>query len=102
MEQVKARRAQGEVRAPENEREGAPALRFDSKAHGHSTLSSPQQGTDGANQQAPKPRPLTTPAPGATQHEGHRPVPDLPMNRPPPTGRDSGSAPDARGANAVR
>ncbi|WP_088278553.1 SdrD B-like domain-containing protein, partial [Ideonella sp. A 288] len=57
LEQVKARRAQGEVSAPETEKRGQPALRFDSKAHGLDTLRSPQQGTDGANQQVPKTRP---------------------------------------------
>ena len=50
LEQVKARRAQGEVRAPETEKKSGPALRFDSKPK------SPQQGTDGANQSVPKPR----------------------------------------------
>lgn len=102
LEQVKARRAQGEVRAPENERKSAPALRFDSKAHGRSTLSSPQRGTDGANQQVPKPRPLTQPPAGATQDESHVPVPELPMNRPPPSGRDSATAPDAGGSHGAR
>lgn len=55
LEQTKARRAQGEVRAPEAEKKG-PALRFDSKAHGLSSTSSPQQGTDSANQTVPKAR----------------------------------------------
>ncbi len=60
LDQVKARRAQGEVRAPETEK--GPALRFDSKAHGLNPQSTPQQGTDGANQLVPRPR---TPASGA-------------------------------------
>ncbi len=60
LEQVKARRAQGEVRAPENERK-RPALRFESKPP-----SSPQQGTDGANQTVPKARPTTNNTPGAS------------------------------------
>jgi hypothetical protein len=94
LEQVKARRAQGEVRAPETERRGRPALRFDSKAHGLDTLRSPQQGTDGANQQAPKPRPPAAPA-GPVRDETNLPTPALPMNRPPPRGRDSGTAPSA-------
>jgi uncharacterized repeat protein (TIGR01451 family) len=64
LEQVKARRAQGEVRAPETEKQGGPALRFDSKAHGLTTTSSPQQGTDSANQLAPKAR-QAVPAAGA-------------------------------------
>jgi len=50
IEQVKARRTQGEVRAPETET-GQPALRFESKP-----LRSPQQGTDSANQ-----RPIVDP-----------------------------------------
>ena len=65
LEQVKARRAQGEVRAPETERRDSPALRFDSKAHGLDTLRSPAQGTDGANQQAPEPRTPAAPSGGA-------------------------------------
>lgn len=56
LDQVKARRAQGEVRAPEREREKGPALRFDSKAHGLTPATTPQQGTESANQQQPKPR----------------------------------------------
>jgi len=102
LEQVKGRRAQGEVRAPENERKSAPALRFDSKAHGLNTLTSPQQGTDGANQQVPRPRPVVPPAPGATQDESNVPTSELPMNRPPPAGRDSAAAPDAGGSNGSR
>ncbi len=105
LEQVKARRAQGEVRAPETEKKGGPALRFDSKAHGKSTLSSPQQGTDGANQQAPKPRATPTPVKppaGAAKDDTNIPATELPMNRPPPTGRDSGTAADAGGANGPR
>jgi hypothetical protein len=95
LEQVKARRAQGEVRAPENEREGRPALRFDSKAHGLDTQRSPQQGTEGANQQTPKPRgPRREPA-GPAQDESNKPTPTLPMNRPPPAGRDASQAPDS-------
>jgi hypothetical protein len=101
LEQVKARRAQGEVRAPEPEKAGRPALRFDSKAHGLGTFSSPQQGTDGANQQAPKPRPPAPPISGSggprdpAKDETNVPTPALPMNRPPPKGRDSGTAADA-------
>ncbi len=113
LEQVKARRAQGEVRAPEPEKKGGSPLRFDSKAHGKSTLTSPQQGTDGANQRAPKPRaPASAPAGTAgtagtggtggtggpkdlAQDETNLPTPALPMNRPAPKGRDSGTAADA-------
>jgi uncharacterized repeat protein (TIGR01451 family) len=97
LDQVKARRAQGEVRAPETERAGQPALRFDSKAHGLDAINSPAQGTDGANQQAPKPRATDAPpARGAADGtEQHLPTPALPMNRPPPTGRSTSQAPDA-------
>ena len=97
LEQVKARRAQGEVRAPETEKKGGPVLRFDSKAHGKTTTSSPQQGTDGANQLAPKTR-KAVPAPaGPAKDETNIPSTELPMNRPPPKGRDSGTAPGAEG-----
>jgi hypothetical protein len=72
LEQVKARRAQGEVRAPEPEKKGGPALRFDSKAHGKTPLSAPQQGTDGANQRLPKPRAPVPPPPGAATDETNR------------------------------
>jgi large repetitive protein len=99
LEQVKARRAQGEVRAPETERRDRPALRFDSKAHGLDTLRSPAQGTDGANQQAPKPRAPAAPS-GPARDETNTPTPALPMNRPPPQGRHSGQAPDALPAAA--
>jgi hypothetical protein len=93
LEQVKARRAQGEVRTPEAEKKGGPALRFDSKAHGLDTLTSPQQGTDGANQLAPKVRDAKPGTPGATRDEIHVPTQELPLNQPPPKGRDSSQAP---------
>ena len=51
LEQVKARRTQGEVRSVETERPGGPALRFESKPPGY-----PQQGTDSANQPLVQPR----------------------------------------------
>ena len=100
LDQVKARRAQGEVRAPETERAGKPALRFDSKAHGLDALGTPQQGTDSANQLAPKAReaggaPAQGPAPADEQA---LPTPALPMNRPPPPGRGTGTAPGAPAA----
>ena len=100
LDQVKARRAQGEVRAPETERAGQPALRFDSKAHGLDALSSPQQGSDSANQRLPKPRETgAAPAIGpASTDEQALPAPALPMNRAPPPGRDTGSAPGAPAA----
>ena len=97
LDQVKARRAQGEVRAPETERAGRPALRFDSKSAGRDVLSTPQQGTDGANQQAPKPRDTGGAAPTGPAHsdEQNGPTPALPMNRPPPPGRATDSDPAA-------
>ena len=105
LEQVKARRAQGEVRAPETEKKGGPALRFDSKAHQLNTLSSPQQGTDGANQLAPKAREGTGPARQSSLQQ-NTPTISMPMNRPPPTGRSSADAPDsaasAGGSDASR
>ncbi|MFO1326127.1 MAG: SdrD B-like domain-containing protein [Rubrivivax sp.] len=57
LDQVKARRAAGEVSAPETERPGRPALRFDSKAHGRDAASTPPQGTDSASQPVPRTRP---------------------------------------------
>lgn len=68
LSQVKARRLQGEVRAPETEQ--GPALRFDSKAHGLSDLTSPREGTDSATQAAPRPRAgEAPPAPPSTTHD---------------------------------
>jgi uncharacterized repeat protein (TIGR01451 family) len=93
LEQVKARRAQGEVRSVETEKKGGPALRFDSKAHGLDTLRSPQQGTDGANQLAPKARDPQAAPSAPAQDETHVPTSQLPMNQPPPKGRQSGDAP---------
>ncbi|MBN9412008.1 MAG: DUF11 domain-containing protein [Burkholderiales bacterium] len=51
MEQVKARRAQGEVRSVQTERKGGPALRFESRP-----LTAPRQATDSANQPIVQPR----------------------------------------------
>lgn len=95
LDQVKARRAQGEVSAPQAEKTGRPALRFDSKAHGRSTLTSPAQGTDSANQQVPKTRPASS-GQGTSSDERHRPLNELPMNRPPPDGRRPSDAPDGK------
>ncbi len=64
IEQVKARRTQGEVRAPETET-GQPALRFESKP-----LRSPQQGTDSANQ-----RPIVDPRPVQPAADGQEAQP---------------------------
>ena len=57
LDQVKARRAQGEVGVPQVEKKNSPALRFDSKAHGLTPLTAPVQGTDSADQKVPKTRP---------------------------------------------
>ncbi len=51
LEQVKARRTQGEVRSIETENPAGPALRFQSKSPAY-----PQQGTDSANQPLVQPR----------------------------------------------
>ncbi len=51
IEQVKARRAQGEVRSVQTERKTGPALRFTSKPRG-----APPQATDSANQPVVQPR----------------------------------------------
>ena len=56
LDQVKARRAQGEVRAPQSERRDGPALRFDSKAHRLDSRGAPQQATDAAANAVPRPR----------------------------------------------
>jgi large repetitive protein len=80
LEQVKARRSQGEVRSVETEKKKAPALKFESKPR-----SAPAQGTDSANQPIVKPR---TPAPGSgpipskSESEKNVPVPELPLNAP--------------------
>lgn len=63
LEQVKARRTQGEIRAPETEA-GQKALRFESKSR-----RAPQQGTDSANQ-----RPIVDPRPTGTEQEGDKEV----------------------------
>ncbi|HEY4066273.1 MAG TPA: SdrD B-like domain-containing protein [Burkholderiaceae bacterium] len=51
LEQVKARRTQGEVNAPATEKKGGQALKFVGKP-----VTAPQQATDGADQRAVKPR----------------------------------------------
>nr|WP_272494159.1 SdrD B-like domain-containing protein [Stenotrophomonas mori] len=64
LEQVKARRTQGEVRAPENE-SGQSPLRFESKP-----VRAPQQATDSANQRPivePRPNPPSASAPQEVQ-----------------------------------
>ena len=71
MEQVKARRNQGGVRAPETEKKGAPALKFEGKAANY-----PQQGTDSANQILVKPRGGSGDAPTA-ESVNNQPVNEL-------------------------
>lgn len=51
LEQVKARRAQGEIRSVETEKQKGPALRFESKP-----VRMPKQATDSANQPIVQPR----------------------------------------------
>ncbi|MFZ6748491.1 SdrD B-like domain-containing protein [Undibacterium sp. Ren11W] len=51
LEQVKARRTQGEISAPHTEKKGGDALIFEGKAANH-----PQEGSDSANQRIVKPR----------------------------------------------
>jgi uncharacterized repeat protein (TIGR01451 family) len=97
LEQVKARRAQGEVRAPEPEKKGGPVLRFDSKSRRSPAVPAPQQGTDSAAQPAPRPRLAVPPPAGAAEDEAHVPTFQLPMNLPPPAGGDSGAAPAVKG-----
>lgn len=82
LEQVRARRTQGEVSAPHTEKKGAPPLTFRGKAPG-----APRQATDGADQQpATRPRPAGAEAVKETRDENKLPLWQLPMNQPPPTG----------------
>ncbi len=80
LEQVKARRSQGEIRSVETEKKKAPALKFESKPRG-----APQEATDSANQPIVKPR---TPSPGGgieipkSESERNIPVWQLPLNAP--------------------
>ncbi|MEG1832028.1 MAG: SdrD B-like domain-containing protein [Burkholderiaceae bacterium] len=64
LEQVKARRAQGEVGAPQSEPMGGAWLRFGSKP-----ASAPQQATDSADQAVPRPRPGTPPPPPSSERK---------------------------------
>ncbi|MFZ6648795.1 SdrD B-like domain-containing protein [Undibacterium sp. TJN25] len=81
LEQVKARRGQGEVSVPQTEKKQTPGLRFESKGR-----MAPQEATDSANQQAVKPRyavppdgpPLPEPI-RRSEHEQDVPTPLLPM-----------------------
>ena len=81
LEQVKARRAQGEVSAPQSEPKGSAPLRFSSKP-----LTAPQQATDSANQTVPKVRPLAPPPPTG---DSERSTPMQQISKPAePGGRD--------------
>ena len=71
LEQVKARRTQGEVRSTETEKTGQPALKFEGKSPRY-----PQQGTDGANQPLVVPRPKN--GGGESVPEQNTPVPKIP------------------------
>jgi hypothetical protein len=76
LEQVKARRSQGEVRAVETEKKKGPALKFEGKAAAY-----PQQGTDSANQPNVKTRenaPRPTAPVSLSEPEQNVPVPQLP------------------------
>ena len=72
LEQVKARRTGGEVRAPETEKKGGPAIKFEGKSPAY-----PQQGTDSANQRLVKPRGGAGTAP-VSATENDEPVQPLP------------------------
>jgi uncharacterized repeat protein (TIGR01451 family)/fimbrial isopeptide formation D2 family protein len=71
LEQVKARRTQGEVRSVQTEKKGQPAKKFEGKSAAY-----PQQGTDSANQPLVKPRLPNTGGPSTS--EENTPVPALP------------------------
>jgi uncharacterized repeat protein (TIGR01451 family) len=81
LEQVKARRTQGEVRSTDTEKTGQPALKFQSKSPSY-----PQRGTDSANQPLVVPRTNS----GSTNFvpEKNKPVPQIP-----------GSSSNTQGAN---
>ncbi len=71
LEQVKARRTQGEVRSTDTEKKGQPALKWEGKSAQY-----PQQGTDGANQRLVAPR--TTNGGMESAPEQNTPVPQMP------------------------
>jgi uncharacterized repeat protein (TIGR01451 family) len=72
LEQVKARRAQGEVRSIDSERKTGAPLKFEGKSANY-----PDQGTDSANQPLVQPRPPGAPPP-QSDAENNTPVPQLP------------------------
>ncbi len=85
LEQVKARRAQGEVRTPETEQRGGKPLRFDSKPRHW-----PAEGTDAAKQPIERtraPAPSGDPPVSPSTDEIDVPTAALPMNQDTPRGR---------------
>ena len=89
LEQVKARRSQGEVRSVENESQGRAPLKFEGKSSDY-----PEEGTDGADQAPVKtrePAPGTPPAVDA-RHENDVPVDRLPAS----SGNTSPTGPEAQ------
>ncbi len=72
LEQVKARRAQGEVRSIDNERKTGAPLKFEGKSANY-----PDQGTDSANQPLIQNRPPGAP-PLQSDAENNSPMPQLP------------------------
>jgi uncharacterized repeat protein (TIGR01451 family) len=71
LEQVKARRTQGEVRDAASEKRGQPGFKFEGKSAAY-----PQQGTDSANQILVNPRPKT--AGDKSDNDNDQPVPTMP------------------------
>jgi large repetitive protein len=71
LEQVKARRTQGEVRSVDTEKKGQPALKWEGKSPNY-----PQQGTEGVNQILVKPRSQSGGA--SSSPEQDTPVPAMP------------------------
>jgi uncharacterized repeat protein (TIGR01451 family) len=78
LEEVKARRGQGEVRSIENESQGRAPLKFEGRSPDY-----PQQGTDSADQAPVKPR-EPSPAPPSKevvpQHQNDLPIDRLPTS----------------------
>jgi hypothetical protein len=76
MEEIKARRSQGEVRSIENEAKGRAPLKFEGKSPDY-----PEEGTDSANQLPVKPRVESPAPPGPAvqpNHENDVPIDQLP------------------------
>ena len=81
LEQVKARRSQGEIDAPQTEKKRGAVLKFEGRAPDY-----PQQGTDSANQVIVKPRAsgIGDPPPVPdTRSERDTPLPQLEMQQQP-------------------